>query len=232
MFQTSSIPPDVRRRQRLYRPSSLLRLELVAQRELHYARLRQQTRVGAKAVRLLRQRREQRRRPDALRIKPRQVRYVEHLPAELDALGFVVGHLPVLDQAHVQTGIAVATQNVARTNLAGKRQGEVLLGSSGIGERVHRAVALERPSFRSGRHLPDRRQEPVRGPALPSINTERKSAGPACDSGKLPVSDESVRNTAGIACEGASFAKRKFGDPVEVELMSEIEVRGRPRKIR
>src|SRR5579859_7044153 len=67
----------------------LPRLEFVTQRELHHARLGQQTGVRAEAGWRLRQRSKQRC-PHALRVEAREVRYVEHLPAKLQAVGFPI----------------------------------------------------------------------------------------------------------------------------------------------
>jgi site-specific recombinase XerD len=61
-------------------PTSVLEFE--PQRKLHYARLRQQAGVRPKIVRRLGQRCKQRR-SHALSVKTRQVRHVEHFPAEL-----------------------------------------------------------------------------------------------------------------------------------------------------
>src|SRR5258706_1189980 len=97
----------------------VLTSELVPQSKLHDPRLGQQARVRSETVGRLSKRCEQRRRPDALRIKSRQIQDVEHFPAELDPVGIVVGHLPALGQAHVQTCIAVAAKNVARSHLTG-----------------------------------------------------------------------------------------------------------------
>src|ERR1700746_1616840 len=181
-------------------------LKLVPQRELHDARLSQQTRVGAEIVRRLRKRSQQSRRSHRLSVEAREIGHVKYIPPELHAVTFPVRHLPALEQAHVPLGEAVPTQDVARADLAGKGQGEVLLRRGGISKNVDASVFLESAcsGFRS--HLSDRSEEPVRRPALATVHAEGESAGPASHSGSLPATDESVQQATGVAGQCATFA--------------------------
>src|SRR4029077_610136 len=99
-----------------------------------------------------------------------------------------------------------STQNIARADLAGKRQGEVLLRCGGISKNCDASVFLESPcsGFRS--HLSDRSEEPVRRPALAAVDAEGESAGPASHSGSLPAADETVQHATGVAGQCATFA--------------------------
>src|ERR1700722_13922318 len=79
------------------------RLELVAQCELHRARVRQQARILAK-VAGVRNREVQR-----LNVESRKVQHVEHFPSELERVSFGPRHLPTLGKSRIQAGEAVAT---------------------------------------------------------------------------------------------------------------------------
>src|SRR5438477_13109364 len=122
------------------------------------------------------------------------------------------------------TGVAIATQNVARPNAARERQSEVCLRRSGIGKNVDAARLLEHTRFRLGRHLCYRGEEPVGRPALASIYAEGETAGPARQPRELPAPDESIEKTTGIACQGLASAERQIGNPINVELMCEVVI--------
>src|SRR5208337_4940208 len=111
--------------------------ELVPQCELHDAWLRQQARVGSEIRRLLRQRRQQRRRSHRLSIEAREVRHVKNIPPELHAVCFPIGHLPVLIETHIPVGVTVPTQHVARADPAGEGLSKVRLRRGGIRKKVN-----------------------------------------------------------------------------------------------
>ena len=102
-------------------------LEAVTQRELHESRLRQRTVIGAEhgggllqLSRILRQ---------GCHVESNCVGYVEHLPAELQALRF--GDRPRLAEAAVDSEEARPAQLIALSRLAGQRIAKVsLIGGS------------------------------------------------------------------------------------------------------
>src|SRR5690349_10763196 len=94
-------------------------------------------------------------------------------------------HFPALAQAHIETGVTIASQNVARANPARKRQSEIRLCGSRVSKDVDATRLLEHSRLRLGRHLCYSSEEPVGRPALATIYAERKTAGPACQTGKL-----------------------------------------------
>src|SRR6267378_2668211 len=100
-------------------------LEFVSQGELHYAGLRQQSRVCAECIRRLQQRSHGR--SDTLGIEASQVQHVEDLPAELQALTFEGP--PALAQRHVETCVSIGPENVPRTASTRQRNAEVRLGA-------------------------------------------------------------------------------------------------------
>src|ERR1700746_4095494 len=85
-------------------------LELVTQRELHYAG------VGEKAGVVAERARVGKRQGSRSHIEPVQVQCVENLPLETNTLRLT--HFPHFAQAQIQTGETVATQYVALSALA------------------------------------------------------------------------------------------------------------------
>src|SRR6266403_38743 len=170
--------------------------EFVAQGELHYARLGQQAGVGAEAAGRLGQRSEQGC-SYTLGVETVEVRDVENFPSKLQIVRFPIGHFPAFREAHVPTGEAVATQDVARANPARERQGESVLGGGGVGKRTNKGIGLpchgirDREMVNAG-PLGGPSEEPVGGPAMAAVHTVGKSAGPASKSEKLPTTNESV----------------------------------------
>src|SRR5579864_8936899 len=113
----------------------ILRLKLEPQRKLHFARLREQSSVIAELSGELLQRcdtgagRSSQARFD---VKPVQVRNVEHFPSELNALA-LARECPAFRESHIESGVAVAADQVARSALAGKRM--LVIQKSGRGIR-------------------------------------------------------------------------------------------------
>src|SRR6202158_795066 len=80
--------------------------------------------------------------------------------------------------------------------------------------------------------MSDRGEEQFRRPTLPTIHTERKSTGPPSQAGKLPATNESIEEAAGVSRDRASFADGDICNPVEVDLVGEIEVGGGAGQVR
>ena len=89
-------------------------LKLVAQLELHDARVCQQARVVPE-VAVVRERKIKR-----LHVESRQVEGVEDIPAELQRLGFFPRHLPAFAEPEVQAGKSVPTQLLRFPTCPGK----------------------------------------------------------------------------------------------------------------
>ena len=105
-------------------------LELVAQAELHDARLRDLVVVSppgdwvAEAPR------------SAERIKLRRVRYVENFPAKLQVVILVIGHVPLFRQSCIDGEITVASNVVTLSGETRPRIAIYSVGSRRIGEQV------------------------------------------------------------------------------------------------
>src|SRR5262249_29939610 len=155
-----------------------------------------------------------------------KIGYVEDFPTELQAVA-LHRHFPALAQGHVQTGVTIASNDIARTTSTRKRMDEVILECvRRVSENADRAIGLlEMSGTGLGHHLRNPLLVPICGPEVAVIYGEGKSAGPAGQSGELPATDESIEHTAGIAGKAPTPAKGQFSDPVGINLVRGVEVR-------
>ena len=79
-----------------------------------------------------------------MRIEAREVRHIENLPEELNVVSFRVGHFPALAQTHIQAGVAIAAQHVARTDRARQRKSKGRLRRGRIRKGANKRIACER----------------------------------------------------------------------------------------
>src|SRR5580704_10214228 len=207
------------------------RLELVAQCELHRARVRQQARILAK-VAGVRNREVQR-----LNVESRKVQHVEHFPSELERVSFGPRHLPTLGKSRIQAGEAVATDRVARANLtreSGLKRTECSSRCGCAAEDVDASIGILGRANR--RHRSDllciAGDLPVRRILGSVANADWETTRPARQPGELPSADQSFPNAVSIGGEPAAPAKRQFPDPVRVDLMRRIEIRNTARCFR
>src|SRR5229473_6736571 len=154
-----------------------------------------------------------------------EVGHVENLPAELQTLAFP-RHLPAFAQSHVQTSIPISANYVSRTGLAGERMLEVAESGYRIGENAHGTVGgiPVMADLGFGDHLTDTLLVPVCRPEVTVIHRKREAAGPPGHTRKLPASDQSISNAGGVS-EALSVSKWQRSDPVQVDLVSGIEIR-------
>src|ERR1700687_2565948 len=91
------------------------RLELVAQCELHYAR------IGGKPCVLAERRAgEVHGGIDAERIETHGVQHVEDCPSQLQGVTFRIRHLPAFAEAHVEAEVAGAAQEITLSGFTGE----------------------------------------------------------------------------------------------------------------
>src|SRR5579864_8104034 len=147
-----------------------------------------------------------------------QVGNIEYFPAELQALA-LMGQHPALGKRHIQPGVAIPTDHVARSALAGKRMRVVAEGRQGISKRTY--VAANRIAKMSDLwprdHVGDALLVPVCRPEVSIVDGERETARPAGQSRKLPASNESVGQVGGITREMPAGPERKLHNPVGID---------------
>src|SRR3989442_15983335 len=162
-----------------------------------------------------------------------EVRDVENLPAELQAVAFP-RHLPALAQGHIQTGVAIPANHISRTAFAGERMPKVVESRRRIGENADgTGVRIPvMPDLGSGDHLTDTLLAPVRRPEVAVIKGEGESTRPPSQARKLPTSDQSIANAVGVAGEVLALAERQLGNPVEIDLVGGVEIRDSPAPVR
>src|SRR5262249_37754521 len=203
-------------------------LKFVSQCELHHTRLRQQASVISERLRELLQRSNASARLSSQtgeHVEAMQVGDIEHFPAELQAVAFL-GQSPALVQCHVQPGVSVAADHVARPGLSRVGMRKTGERGCGVGKSANRAVRLPKGSgLYSGNLLRNALFIPVGRPEVAVIYAEGKSTGPTCYARKLPTADEGVGDCARVAREVTALAKRQICDPVCVDLMGGIKVR-------
>src|SRR6266699_2215059 len=117
----------------------LLALELVAQRELHHARVGKQPTVVPERIGNIQFRR------DGLRIKFCGVGHVKNFPSELHTMAFRPWHLPPFAESEIYSEEAISPDLVTGSSFAGERRTE--LSDSAAGPRpllkdVYTAVRL------------------------------------------------------------------------------------------
>src|SRR5260370_3496549 len=154
-----------------------------------------------------------------------EIGHVENLPTELQILAFP-RHLPSFAQSHIQTRIPISSNHVSRTGLAGEGMLEVVESSHRIDENAHGTVGRisVMPDLGSNDHLTDTLPVPVCRPEVAVINRKGEAAGPPGHARKLPASDQSISNAGGVS-EALSVSKWQRSDPVQVDLVSGIEIR-------
>ena len=114
-------------------------LEFVPQGKLHGSGVGQQTSVVAKVTGI------GDRKAQALNVESRKVQCVEHLPAELQAVRFLPGHVPSLAEAKIQAGKTVASKAIAISGLAWEIRLEAIQccgHGRGIPENIDRAIRV------------------------------------------------------------------------------------------
>src|SRR5579864_2570607 len=155
-----------------------------------------------------------------------QVGNIEYFPAELQALA-LMGQHPALGKRHIQPGVAIPTDHVARSALTGEGMREVAEGRQGISKGTY--VAANRIAKMSDLwprdHVGDALLVPVCRPEVSIVDSERETARPAGQAGELPAANQSVRQVRGITCEVSAGPERKLHNPVGIDLVSKIEVR-------
>lgn len=77
-----------------------------------------------------------------MNVEAHAIRHVENLPAELDAVIFVIGHLPTFIQTQVEIKNAIAAQVVTDTRFAGIGNPEIVYSSLPVLEQVDDTVAI------------------------------------------------------------------------------------------
>src|SRR5207244_13213393 len=115
-----------------------------------------------------------------------EVRDVENLPAELQAVAFP-RHLPALAQGHIQTGVAIPANHISRTAFAGERMPKVVESRRRIGENADgTGVRIPvMPDLGSGDHLTDTLLVPGCSPAVTVIHGDGERECPPTQSVQL-----------------------------------------------
>src|SRR6266446_6515178 len=95
-----------------------------------------------------------------------------------------------------------------------------------IGENAHGSIdgIPVMPDLGFGDHLTDTLLIPVGRPEVTVIHSKGEAAGPPGHARKLPASDQSISNAGGVS-EALSVSKWQRSDPVQVDLVSGIEIR-------
>src|SRR5579864_4274660 len=109
-----------------------------------------------------------------------QVRDIEDLPAELQALA-LIRQLPPLGERHIQPGVAIPAYHIPRSALTGERMSKVVIeGVRGVGEHADSSLCISVMSkLWPCHHVCDTLLIPVRRPEVTVIHRERETAGPA-----------------------------------------------------
>src|SRR5438309_577948 len=95
----------------------------------------------------------------------------------------------------------------------------------GVSEYADGALRISvMPNLRPGHHIRDTLLIPIRRPEITVIYGERETAGPACQAGELPATDERISYARGSGCKMPAVAEWKFDNPVGVDLMGEVEI--------
>src|SRR5258705_7697639 len=123
-----------------------MRLELVAQRELHYARIGQQAGVVPEGTLCVD------RWSDRLNVESNRVRYVKYFPSEGYTLMFRPRHCPALGQAQVYAKETVAPDIVAGSRFACEIRAEQVHRVGSLRKYTHGSVG-KFGLFRSNRSV-------------------------------------------------------------------------------
>src|SRR5215213_757383 len=138
------------------------------------------------------------------------------------------GHSERLVQTHVQTEVAGITDRVAIARFTWLRITEALVNRCWIRKEVRLTLDVTKVRFNRTNAHHARRDLPVSGPTLEGEWTRRGSRQtgvPTEDSGQVPTTEDSIRESSGVSKQLLATTKRQTNDPVRRDVVANVEIR-------
>src|SRR5437762_6654607 len=140
-------------------------------------------------------------------------------------------HLPAFAECEIQAGISRTTNRVASAALARQVMPERTHAEPEgklrqvLRKEVHRAIWAYRrlgmsPAYLSGRSA----QLPIGRPCSSVGDCHWEPRGPTGQPRKLPATNQSLGNTAGICGKQLTLTERQIDNPIRIELVRGVKV--------